>query len=148
MDQPSAIKLLRTLILHDSRTLDTGRIDAGWCCGDHAFVAALAFALKLLGSGYSRIFCYTAEKPLQLTQKATERISDTPFGMSIGERFGGQGGLWNKAAWFVAEVLKGNGGPSNLWAGRDADSIWEAIRSSPNRDDVVSAALSDLLPKE
>jgi len=45
MNERAAIDLLRRLIGHEGGTLESGRVDPGWCCNEHAIVASLAFAL-------------------------------------------------------------------------------------------------------
>lgn len=53
MNQFAAISFLRNLIHTPEREFRPDRVDFGWCCSEHAFVACLAFAI----AGKRMLFC-------------------------------------------------------------------------------------------
>jgi hypothetical protein len=108
---------------------------------NHPPVASMMSGLT--ASPFSRYFCYTAERPMLLTQNVLGWISDTPFGLWLTDRVGSQSGLWGKAAWFVREALVGKS-PD---IGQSRDAMWDAIAGSPNQDDAVVTALTTLQKK-
>ena len=99
---------------------------------------------RLASSPFSRYFCYTAPRPILLNSKNLDQpIDDTPFGQWLTKHLGNQTGLVGKAAWYVYEALDGR--PPAIGDTREA--MWDAIAGSPNRDDAVASALTDIQKK-
>lgn len=76
---------------------------------------------------------YSSSKMSIPNQRTIRWTSSTPFGEWLTGRYGSQVGMWSKAAWITADILRGGPSPSGI----DRDALWDFTASTPDRDEAV-----------
>ena len=92
-----------------------------------------AFLEYLNKSKKDQLAWYSSSKMSHPARQTVEWISTTPFGQWLTDRYGSQAGIWGKAAWIIADVLRGRSLPVQT----ERDALWDFIVSTPDRNDAV-----------
>jgi len=109
------------------------------CGGEHTPTKD-EFAAALRESGKRSLAWYSSTKMSFPGRNTVEWTSSTPLGDWLTARYGSQVGIWSKAAWVTADILRG--GPSP--AGSDRETLWDFTISTPDRNEAVLSACSKL----
>jgi hypothetical protein len=107
-------------------------------CGGEHVPTQQEFTSQLAKSRKRSLAWYSSSKMSLPGRNTVEWISSTLLGEWITSRYGSQVGIWSKAAWQTAEILRGAPLPTRL----DRDSLWDATVSAPDRNKAVLDACS------
>lgn len=102
------------------------------CGGEHAPTKD-EFTAQLLKCSKRTLAWYSSSKMSVPGRETVEWTTSTPLGEWLTDRYGSQVGMWAKAAWLTAEILRGGSLPLRL----DRDSLWDSTVSITDRNEAV-----------